>query len=399
MKLILKNNKEVTNMKKTLLAVCLVVAVAFFITGYADANVTGKKCSTCHTMHNSQDGQSVTTDGFTKEFLIKLSFESGKTPCWGCHATSDATTIDSTTGAPMVHHSDTNDLAGGNFSYITGTGSTGSQMTRGHNVTDTGVTDTNFASGTYPPGDEFSQSLAGFDNSKFTCAGVYGCHGDRTATNEYSAIKGAHHYVDDELKFGTIDESAQAQTTGTNGEQVGSSYRMLKGVKGGEDSDWQDSESASDHNEYKGASSPTEGTVSSPGGNTISGLCSECHGNFHGSSDIGGTSSPFERHPTDIVLPDTGEYQYYNPDATTPGEYSLEAPVARQTIPTTASSSSVSKGSGGDVVMCLSCHRAHASPYEDMLRWDYNSMQAGSSTSDTGCFVCHTTKNADEDTY
>ncbi|CAD7777657.1 MAG: hypothetical protein KIIPBIDF_00918 [Candidatus Methanoperedenaceae archaeon GB50] len=49
------------------------------------------------------------------------------------------------------------------------------------------------------------------------------------------------------------------------------------------------------------------------GNNTISGLCAECHGDFHGSSDDIGSSSPWLRHPTDIQLPGTGtEYYKYN---------------------------------------------------------------------------------------
>ncbi|MBU0682021.1 MAG: hypothetical protein KKD73_11440, partial [Proteobacteria bacterium] len=46
----------------------------------------------------------------------------------------------------------------------------------------------------------------------------------------------------------------------------------------------------------------------------------------------------------------------------------------------------------------LSCHVAHASAYPDMLRWDYNNMIAETNDpqqKDTGCFICHTTKDAD----
>jgi hypothetical protein len=68
----------------------------------------------------------------------------------------------------------------------------------------------------------------------------------------------------------------------------------------------------------------------SPANNTISGFCATCHGNFHtlstGDSDgIGANiSSPFIRHPNDIVLPSRGEYQNYT-------NYNVEAPVGRTT--------------------------------------------------------------------
>ncbi|MCD6526409.1 MAG: hypothetical protein J7K75_05430 [Desulfuromonas sp.] len=121
---------------------------------------------------------------------------------------------------------------------------------------------------------------------------------------------------------------------------------------------------------------------------TISGYCATCHSQYHTLSyeefeGIGTTiSSPFLRHPTDIVLPSTGGYADYT-------QYNLDAPVGRLTVPE-ASSSVVTPGS--DVVTCLSCHVAHASNYPDMLRWDYSTMMAGGGGSG-GCFICHSTKN------
>ncbi|RLA81698.1 MAG: hypothetical protein DRG33_00080, partial [Deltaproteobacteria bacterium] len=44
---------------------------------------------------------------------------------------------------------------------------------------------------------------------------------------------------------------------------------------------------------------------------------------------------------------------------------------------------------GTDQVQCLSCHRAHGSPYPDMLRWDYRNWPGGGMN---GCAVCHTSK-------
>jgi predicted CXXCH cytochrome family protein len=42
---------------------------------------------------------------------------------------------------------------------------------------------------------------------------------------------------------------------------------------------------------------------------------------------------------------------------------------------------------GDAIVTCISCHRAHGSPYYKLLRWDY----AGSIS--TGCAYCHTSKD------
>jgi predicted CXXCH cytochrome family protein len=180
---------------------------------------------------------------------------------------------------------------------------------------------------------------------------------------------------------------------------VGNSYRFLGGIKGLENAHWNWTETASNHNEYYGANSPDNRNLSSTtyfDKATISFSCAECHGYFHSridSSTTGGT--PWRRHPTDISLPNKTEYASYNPDNS--NLYSVEAPIARPTVRATSTSTVVPGGVAGTgaIVMCLSCHRAHGSPIADILRWDYTTMQAGTGTSDTGCFTCHTTKNAD----
>ncbi|MDP2106541.1 MAG: cytochrome c3 family protein, partial [Desulfobulbaceae bacterium] len=133
-----------------------------------------------------------------------------------------------------------------------------------------------------------------------------------------------------------------------------------------------------------------------PSNNTISGFCGTCHGNFHtltGTSGGGSTStgigatttSPFLRHPSDIVIKNAGEYALYT-------SYNLTAPPGRQTLPA-APSATVAPGS--DTVTCLSCHFSHASNFPSMLRFDYSQMTAHNNGpgSNTGCFACHTTKD------
>ena len=161
-----------------------------------------------------------------------------------------------------------------------------------------------------------------------------------------------------------------------------------------ENDGWNWAETASTHNEYYGTNYTADRSAGANYGtkDTISFLCAECHGVFHGTIDGDATSgSPWVRHPTDIMLPNSGEYADYNPDNA--NVYSVEAPVARPTVPA-SSSDSVTPGTDA-IVMCLSCHRAHGSPQNDLLRWDYSSIQAGTGTNDNGCFVCHTTKNND----
>jgi predicted CXXCH cytochrome family protein len=206
------------------------------------------------------------------------------------------------------------------------------------------------------------------ERQELTCAGTWGCHGDRTIEDPYEAIYGAHHEDDGEL----------------DGSTVGKSYRFLYGIKGAEDDDWEYQATPSRHNGYKG--DPDHKTM-----DTISYLCGECHAQFHPSIFLGGTETgsldAWHRHPTDVAFGSIhrvfvgSEYQSYM-------IYSLEAPVAFEEP--TGQESDVNAES---IIMCMSCHRAHASPNQDSLRWDYTEMVAGETRSgNNGCFACHTRK-------
>jgi hypothetical protein len=381
------------------LAVLLCYGLALAISG---------QCSNCHTMHNSQNGAGVvetyaggviTTGVTTPQNQLLIA------SCIACHA--GTTGEKNSHGAPIVVHTIAptdqgyqKTLAGGDFYWVaTGLGATDS---RGHNVS--GLAAADGAIGYTPPGWDkdatngftFGQVAGGASNwgtNQLSCDGIYGCHGQHSSTG----ITGAHH-------SNTGLTSNQCNVANT----IGNSYRFLGGIKGLENADWNWNETASDHNEYYGVDSPTNRNLSNTSysdKSTISFSCAECHGYFH--SQIDSTTagqSPWLRHPTDIALPSdiTKEYQYYNPDGLPTGsgavagntDYSIEAPVARPTVPAT-SSKDVTPGT--DIVMCLSCHRAHGSPVADILRWDYTTMQAGTGTTDSGCFTCHTCKNADCD--
>jgi len=376
-------------MKKTLLAIAFITLI-MAVPGLCHA-ITGV-CSNCHTMHNSQGGSSVvqTYDGAGTlatgvstpiEYLLNAS-------CIACHTgtTGETNNFD----APIVLHitepggqGASNTLAGGDFHWVA-TG-LGADNTKGHNVVgissqDNGLTppgwDTTDTTAT--PGLNNDGTIAGGEGtwtSQLTCAGKYGCHGNHTETSPFSAIQRSHHSNDN---LTSTKADADVST-------VGKSFRFLSGIKGLEDSDWQWTESVSDHNEYFGVN----GNASYATKTTISYSCAQCHGDYH--ETIGGSSSPWLRHPTDIVVPNSGEYSTYNPDNS--NQYSLEAPVARGSVPD-LSSATVTTGnttSIGAILMCLSCHRAHGSPCYKLMRWDYK--HATLATALEGCNVCHTSKN------
>jgi hypothetical protein len=324
------------------------------------AKVTGK-CVNCHTMHNSQAGQPMAYD-FDGTSFTKTATPKGSLliyDCIGCHSATNGTTWqDSITKAPIVFntvaptYNTAKGLAGGNFYYML------SDDIHGHNVL--GIKAQDPTLGLTPPG---GSALT----TQLRCAGTWGCHGhngrqpgDTVEPDQTKAMKGGHH-GDDTPPLGSLTDVAK-------------NYRFLLGITGKEDTDWEKDNINTSHNEYQGATSFGTNT-------TISYLCGECHGNFHSSAGVGSVS-PWLRHPTDAVLKSSGEYSAYT-------IYSTVAPVARPNPDSVPDTTKVTPGT--DIVMCVSCHRAHASPYFKMIRWDYKSSTF--SIALEGCNVCHTSKN------
>ncbi len=386
----------------------------------AEAKVYGP-CANCHTMHNSQDGAGmVSVRGEEsagalgdcagchvepRDNLLTLS-------CVACHAydltpgPSLRTAEFSGFPVPQVVYQQTDSLAAGNFYYVfNGVGGD----VYGHNVHGFGgvasggviKADVNIPPADQPPGyvkamdwsTAYTTALGYKEGPVFgqpgqpMCAGTFGCHGNRDVISQTMAIQGSHHANDSMLKFGTIDTAQQGTTSGT-------SYRFLSGVLGGEDDDWEDTVSESDHNEYMGAVIGNRTTQTAADIDTMSEFCAGCHGNFHmqgGGAGTGlGSPSPWIRHPSDVLIPSTAPYTVYN-------TYNPTTPVARTVIPNSPASGTglgALGGSGSPIVFCLSCHRAHASEEIDALRFSYSLMETGSGggVAGDGCFACHSDK-------
>ena len=378
-------------MKKLGILMAVVMGVMLLFTGVAGAKVSGP-CVDCHSMHWSQTpwptGWGNSSNGPNEALLVN--------DCVGCH--SGASALKGTSNEiPVVLRTTEPDgtgpgksLAGGDFYWV----AQGAD-TKGHNVDGVASVDGNLS---YDPpgwdasataGNTFGQVTGGnnpnWGSNQLTCAGMYGCHGKHTETTNAGAIRGAHHGDDSCLHVPNVDESKQGQSVVT-------SYRWCGGIHGIEDSDWEwtASDGTTDHNQYKGVN----GNNNYSDKTTISYLCAECHGVFH--SDIGGSSSPWLRHPTDFDMGSASgtEYQYYNGGSGSNNDYSVIAPVGSSTIgPNPLSTVNAGSADGTAIVLCVSCHRAHGTEYDDLLRWDYSAMIAGqSSTPNKGCFICHTTK-------
>jgi len=319
------------------------IAVLFTLgmTGSGLAAVAGD-CNACHTVYPGMTEKTFHAKPF--EYVSREMF------CVKCHSTGTSDTIMELGGnrVPIVFNNSkpVKPLAGGDFYYVVFLGDR-----KGHNVSGVASRDTEFTG--FPPA--YSRSLdpssVGYNPQKpLTCAGSNGCHGNRNIEDPFEAIFGSHH----------------AANTPSDGSTTARSYRFLrnadavKGVTGLEDDEWNQNASPKKHNEYA---------------SSIDILCRSCHGGLQS-----GHAGRQFNHLAGVPIPVNGEYIKYK-------IYNLDAPVARETVPRVSSDVVIP---GKDLVSCLSCHVAHASPYDSQLRWDYDNIFTEGERN--GCLICHTGK-------
>ena len=372
-------------MKKWSWLAVVIVGVMLLFTGVAVAKVSGP-CVNCHTMHYSQTPWPANWEDENGPYGTLLI-----NSCEGCHS-SDSSSTYYTLGdlkVPVVYYTGasapTSYLAGGNFYWVKE--GLGADDTKGHNVF-------------YGEGDD-NLSAAPGDLGFSSCA-TNGCHANlhlpATGTgfdeleNKYGCqgchLNVEHHANDhDNGESGLVTSADQGWYRFLSGHMSGAGA----GVEGYEHGEWEaglhdggNHQGASEHNEYLGVPD-TDGGYGFALGHTTTAFCTGCHGLFHDNQVSGGE---WIRHPSDAVIPNEGEYANVGGDSHL---YDPLSPVGKQDISDATPDTDVSPGS--DVVMCLSCHRPHGSPYSDLLRWDYSAMVAGGGGDDKGCFYCHTQKN------
>ena len=344
-----------------LIIVC--VGIASFFHNVVSARVDGP-CSICHTMHNSQDEKSMIYDNDPSEepfpHLLRGS-------CIGCHTGYNKSGND----IPYVYAAlepvyPEHVLAGGSFWWVAKDG--GADDCKGHNVYGLSDRDGNL---TKAPGKWIGCST---DNSchvtlaeKQTSipsfgSGCGGCH-----------LAPAHHADDSD----TVVGEAGGWFRYCSGHEVG------QGVIGIEAPGWDLHPSPETHNEYLGKEARLDRKQGFADiGNTMTAFCCGCHGGFHKENDSG----TWIRHPSDGIIPVSGEYEDFS-------SYDPRVPIARPSLDGWTGPD-VQVYRGKDMVMCLSCHRAHGSPFPDILRWNYDLQVAGGGIEkDYGCFKCHSEKD------
>ncbi len=350
-------------MKTTkLLVIMAAVLIAVGLGGSAMAFHDGgvAHCDGCHSMHQQVDGAS-NLSGNANNNLTTGSDPSST--CLNCHAGSGSYHILSADG--------TNFYPGGDFYWVTAglwtvdhdTDSTDSN--RGHNITalDFGLGDDGRLN--VAPGGTYPDTQLGCNSCHDPHAKVGGAGVGPGAPNP-APISGSGSYGDPDPTDGSI---------------LGN-YRLLGGIgyDGGQGA------SANFANAAPIATAPAFGFA--PGsvglterddnhvdyGSGMSGWCGNCHTSFFSGAHV---------HPVDTAATlgvEATNYNHYistgNFDTSrtaTSATYLALVPFERGTpdrtllLPTNTDGPDVNSQ-----VMCLTCHRAHASPFKHIARWDLN---------------------------
>ena len=340
-------------------------------------------CDGCHTMHNSENGQSIIEGGVvgvTGDFLTMGSDPSST--CLNCHAGSGSYHVFSQDGSNMT--------PGGDFYWLT---KTFSYPVRGNTVTRHGY---NFGHtiiaadfGFLTPDPDLSQAPGGtFPSADLACSSCHDPHGVKA--NKTAPISGSGSY-------------GNSPAPGT----VLGNYRLLGDVGYGPANDVvtfinpppiatttriaPQPETDSNHTDY---------------GKGMSEWCANCHGAFLASGGAGQ-----HKHPAgnNSGLSADGIFSNYNRYVATGDLSGSEAtsylalvPFERQiSDPTQLDPNSTQGPDGTSNVMCLSCHRAHISAFPNAGRWDFetellvDSHPAAGDTGVTGNDVLYSYYNRD----
>ncbi|MBI4831074.1 MAG: hypothetical protein HY801_05870 [Candidatus Lindowbacteria bacterium] len=280
-------------------------------------------CGGCHTMHNSQAGLPVDPGSPTGNPYLLIR-ETPSDTCLTCHAAYGQMSTDGQTLGP-----------GGDFYWMTqdiswdsGEGAMVTVFGRehGHNIKAPGYGIQTDSVLTTSPGGSFNSAHLG-------CNSCHDPHGNGNFRLLYGIGTTQANYPGN-YTFNRAAPMAlgcpwETGITDAGAEKIGQHTAYISGM-----SDW----------------------------------CANCHNNMHS----GRTNNIV--HPTNIRLGSTLRYNYNGYRTTsdkTHGQYSSAyLPLVPFEDPLNTTTSTTGAGYSSKV-MCLTCHRAHASPYRDAGRWDF----------------------------
>lgn len=391
-------------------ALVAMIAVALFMPGaqktsFAFHSGGVAPCEGCHTMHNSQNSMAMTQAGGATQFIGKNYLLLGSDPssvCLNCHkgSTGGYQVMSGATGPQGMPSQLT---PGGDFawlnivtSYVTSTGIPGvnAGTRHGHNIV---AADYNLA-----PSTVFATAPGGaYPSASLFCTSCHDPHGEYRVNGSYQfAAPATGQNVGPVLGSGS---HGTRQPTAT--ETVGV-YRLLGGVnylplelKGTNLGFIYPPPFAFAPLPYNRSEDTTDTRVAY--GSGMSAWCSNCHGGIHGDTyptnqphPSGGTTSQnltsaLSNQDSQAITIATRYNNYIssgNLTGSSSTSYTSMAPyeegqpmnaISYADLATRAVNDGSQKGGptyyangGNELVMCLTCHRAHASAWPKIMRWN-----------------------------
>lgn len=372
-------------MKKVLV---LAMVATFGLAGSALAFHDGgvANCDGCHTMHNSENGLADDADLAGGQFhsgpyLLKGDDQSSA--CLNCHEGTDAKLSSyrvSTFGVDAELEVPLQRSPGGDFSWLRAATAfkTTTKSSKGHNINAADFSYTADSRLTVAPGSAYPANALG-------CQSCHDPHGKyRTLDGTNYVTTGAP--IEDS---GSYDNSPAPTATAAVG-----AYRILGGV-GYQPKSLTGSFAFA--NTVPVAIAPAtynlataEGGVRVGYGSGMSEWCANCHGQIHTpvyTSGVAGLTHPAD---SDANLPGfiLDNYNTYVSSGIMTGAQatsylslvpyeegeSVASLADLKTLVGTVAAAGTHEGSAGPTsgsnVMCLSCHRVHASGFNSMLRWE-----------------------------
>ena len=360
-----------------------IALVTFGLFGTSQAFHDGgvARCEGCHTMHNSLNGTAMRTAGGMVQFQAGpwlLQGADSSSACLNCHGTGTSTSsyhvstegaVDSTGGQLPNQYT-----PGGDFSWIrTTANSVGSS--RGHNIIAAGFGYVMDSRLTAAPGGTYSAAALG-------CTGCHNPHGQtrRIADGTYvnPALGSAVAPIEESGSYGAVPPAGFA---------VGA-YRLLGGAGYVPKADASitftaNPPAAVSPSSYNRTDTGAGGQTRVAYGSGMSEWCANCHSGIHlTTAYTSGTAGL--RHPAGnnaVLGAIAANYNAYVKSGDLTGvqatSYNSLVPFEEQTtdyaVLLSHAGSSNASTVGPDAtstVSCVSCHRAHASGFASMVRYD-----------------------------
>jgi len=341
------------------------VAVGMSTTAYSFHGGGVAECGGCHSMHSPAAGGSF--------LLVGLSQSS---TCLSCHEHAGDT-------GPSSYHISTADAdmpsgtaplqrtPGGDFGWlkktytfaVRGTTTVEEGATHGHNIVATDKGYNPDTTNTTAPG-------GGFDSANLACNSCHDPHGKyRRDSDGIVSTSGAPI-----IASGSYDTSLVPLA----GQAVGV-YRLLAGL-GYSKAAFPGVPAAKTPATYNRTEAVTQtrtayGVSATGGHSTWGNWCGTCHGDMHSTGnyvhavDTGLTSTIADLYNKyvksgDMLGTSTNSFTSLVPFSSNTGDYAALALLAKNNDTTLAGPGS------SDQVNCMSCHRAHATGFPEMLRWN-----------------------------